>query len=280
MKNNSFLGCAIMCWIVLACAPLYAQSLTLGVIGRSGNEGTDVTRYYEDVIRLALEKTRATHGDFVIKQRPFEPSIDRVRAMLQSSAGVDVIWASVTPERVDAMRHVQVDLLQDLNSYRALLIRKDDLHRFENLQSLDDLRRLKTGNGSSWTDTKVMHANGFAVVTAVDFGLLIKMLSAKRFDYITRGMHEIGMDLRMFHSANLVVVPDVVLKYSVPINYGFFVRKSDEALAKRLEQGLALAKADGSLKKLFDEVELFQPGLKILAGNPRVIELNNASVVQ
>lgn len=280
MKNNPFLRCVVICWFVLASIPLYATSLTVGVIGRSGNDGTDITRYYEDVIRLALEKTRASHGDFAIKQRPFEPSIDRVRAMLQSGAGVDVIWASVTPERVESMRHVQVDLLQDLNNYRALLVRKDDVHRFQNIQSLDDLRRLKTGNGSSWTDTKVMQANGFAVVTAVDFGLLIKMLSAKRFDYITRGMHEVGMDLRMFNSANLVVVPNVVLKYSVPISYGFFVRKSDEALAKRFEQGLALAKADGSLKKLFDKVELFQPGLKILAENPRIIELNNSSVVQ
>lgn len=280
MKNNPFLRCAIICWFVLASIPLYATSLTVGVIGRSGNDGTDITRYYEDVIRLALEKTRASHGDFAIKQRPFEASIERVRAMLQSGAGVDIIWASVTPERVESMRHVQVDLLQDLNNYRALLVRKDDVHRFQNIQTLDDLRRLKAGNGSNWTDTKVMQANGFTVVTAVDFGLLIKMLSAKRFDYITRGMHEIGMDLRMFNSANLVVVPDVVLKYSVPISYGFFVRKSDEALAKRLEQGLALAKVDGSLKKLFDEVELFQPGLKILAENPRIIELNNSSVVQ
>jgi hypothetical protein len=221
MKNNPFLRCAIICWFVLASIPLYATSLTVGVIGRSGNDGTDITRYYEDVIRLALEKTRASHGDFAIKQRPFEASIERVRAMLQSGAGVDIIWASVTPERVESMRHVQVDLLQDLNNYRALLVRKDDVHRFQNIQTLDDLRRLKAGNGSNWTDTKVMQANGFTVVTAVDFGLLIKMLSAKRFDYITRGMHEIGMDLRMFNSANLVVVPDVVLKYSVLISYGF-----------------------------------------------------------
>lgn len=266
--------------LLLASLHASAQPLVIGVIGRSSNDGADITEYYEDVIRLALEKTRASHGDFIIQQRPFEASIDRVKAMLQSAAGVDVIWASVTPERLENMRHVQVDLLHDLNNYRALLVRKDDLERFKNINTLDELRVLKAGNGSNWTDTKVMQANGFVVVTAVDFGLLVKMLSAKRFDYITRGMHEVGMDLTMFSAAKLAVVPNFVLKYTAPVNYGLFVRKTDELLAKRLEQGIALAKADGSLQVLFEQVNMFQSGRKILQSNPRIIELNNSAVLQ
>ncbi|PUA29443.1 MAG: hypothetical protein B0W54_02320 [Cellvibrio sp. 79] len=247
-------------------------------MGRSDTDGVDITAYYEDVIRLALEKTRASHGDFVIQQRPFEASIDRVKAILQSSSGIDVIWASVTPERMETMRYVQVDLLHELNNYRALLIRKNDLERFKGVNTLADLHALKTGNGSSWTDTKVMQANGFAVITAVDFGLLVKMLSAKRFDFITRGMHEIGMDLAMFPNANLAVVPNLVLKYSVPVRYGLFVRKTDEILAQRLEQGLAQASADGSLQKLFEHMSLFQVGRKIMENKPRIIELDNSAV--
>lgn len=278
-KINTLVRCFLFSWALLSAFYASAQPLIVGVMGRSDNDGVDITRYYEDVIKLALEKTRSSHGDFVIKQHPFEASIDRVKVILQSASGIDVIWASVTPERLDNMRYVQVDLLHDLNNYRALLIRKSDLERFKQINNLDDLHLVKTGNGSSWTDTKVMQANGFVVVTAVDFGLLIKMLSAKRFDYITRGMHEIGMDLAMFSSANLAVVPNLVLKYSVPVRYGLFVRKTDEVLAKRLEQGIAEAKADGSLQKLFDEMSLFQPGRKILENNPRIIELDNSAVL-
>lgn len=278
-KNNTLVRCFLFSWALLSAFYASAQPLVVGVMGRSDADGVDITRYYEDVIKLALEKTRSSHGDFVIKQHPFEASIDRVKVILQSASGIDVIWASVTPERLDNMRYVQVDLLHDLNNYRALLVRKNDLERFKQINNLDDLHLLKTGNGSSWTDTKVMQANGFAVVTAVDFGLLIKMLSAKRFDYITRGMHEIGMDLAMFPNANLAVVPNLVLKYSVPVRYGLFVRKTDEVLAKRLEQGIAEAKADGSLQKLFDEMRLFQPGRKILENNPRIIELDNSVVL-
>lgn len=279
IKINSLVRCFLFCWTFCSALFANAQPLVVGVMGRSSNDGADITRYYEDVIKLALEKTRSSHGDFVIKLHPFEASIDRVKVILQSASGIDVIWASVTPERLDNMRYVQVDLLHDLNNYRALLIRKSDLDRFKNINNLDDLKLVKTGNGSSWTDTKVMQANGFVVTTAVDFGLLIKMLSAKRFDYITRGMHEIGMDLAMFPDAHLAVVPNLVLKYSVPVRYGLFVRKTDEVLAQRLEQGIAEAKADGSLQKLFDEMSLFQPGRKILENNPRIIELDNSAVL-
>lgn len=279
IKINFLVRCILFCWTLFATLFASAQPLVVGVMGRSSNDGADITSYYEDVIKLALEKTRSSHGDFVIKLHPFEASIDRVKVILQSASGIDVIWASATPERLGNMRYVKVDLLHDLNNYRALLIRKSDLERFSNINNLADLHLVKTGNGSSWTDTKVMQANGFVVATAVDFGLLIKMLGAKRFDYITRGMHEIGMDLAMFPDANLAVVPNLVLKYSVPVRYGLFVRKTDEVLAKRLEQGIAEAKADGSLQKLFDDMSLFQPGRKILENNPRIIELDNSAVL-
>lgn len=280
LKIHSLVRYILGYWLLTAAVCISAQPLNVGVIGRSGSDSTDITSYYEDVIRLALEKTRASHGDFIIQRRPFEASIDRVKAMLQSAAGIDVIWASVTSERMDNMRYVQVDLLHELNNYRALLIRKDDLDKFKNINTLDNLRLLKTGNGSNWTDTRVMQENGFMVVTAVDFSLLIKMLSAKRFDYITRGLHEVGMDLNMFPDANLVIVPDLVLKYSVPVSYGLFVRKTDEDFAKRLEQGIALAKADGSLQKLFEKMSMFYLGRKILENNPRVLELNNSTIRQ
>lgn len=264
--------------LLLASLGAMANTLTFGVIGRSNAEGLDIAAYYEDVIRLALEKTRTSHGDFMIQQHSFEASVDRIKVLLQSAAGVDVIWATVTPERKQAMRHVPVDLLRDLNNYRAMLVRKNDLPNFQTVASLDDLRKFRLGNGSNWTDTKVMQFNGFPVITAVDYSLLIKMLSAKRFDYITRGLHEVGMDLVMFPSANIAVVPHVVLKYSNPVSYGLFVRKTDEALAQRLELGLTQARDDGSLQALFDKVKLFQSGKEILHSNPRLIELNNSAI--
>ncbi len=280
LKSDSLIKSIIGCGLLVIAVCVSAQPLTVGVIGRSSTDGADITSYYEDVLRLALEKTRASHGDFIIQQRPFEASIDRVKAMLQSSSGVDVIWASVTPERLQKMRYIDVNLLHDLNNYRALLIRKSDLAKFQNIQSLAELRSLSTGNGSNWTDTRVMQANGFKVVTAVDFGLLVKMLTAKRFDFISRGMHEVGMDLAMFSAQNIAVVPNLVLKYSVPVSYGLFVRKGDELLAKRLEKGLAIAREDGSLDMLMEQTELFNVGRNLLAKHPKIIEIDNSVILQ
>ena len=279
LKSDSLIKYFIGCWLFIVAVCVSSQPLTVGVIGRSSSDGSDITSYYEDVLRLALEKTRTSHGDFIIRQRPFEASVDRVRAMLQSASGVDVIWASATPERLQKMRYIDVNLLHDLNNYRALLIRRSDLNKFKKIETLEDLHRWNAGNGSNWTDTRVMQSNGFKVVTAVDFGLLMKMLTAKRFDFITRGLHEVGMDLAMFSAQDIAVVPNLLLKYSEPVSYGFFVRKEDEHLAQRLEKGVAIANDDGSLVELLERTELFNLGRNLLENKPRIIEIDNSAAL-
>jgi len=235
----------------------------------------DPTGYYEKALRLALEKTRAQEGEFIIEHAPFIPSVDRIKSMLINNVGVDVLWGSATDERKAGMRYIPVDLLQNLNNYRALLIRKESLSHFKKVTRLAQLKALRAGNGTHWTDTGILRKNQFNLATAVDFSLLIKMLRASRIDFITRGLHEVALDLEIFKDYDLAVSSAVMLHYEHPIHYGFFVRKEDEALAVRIERGLHLAQADGSLDELFLGEPAFAFGKSLLKADTLILELNN-----
>jgi hypothetical protein len=70
------------------------------------------------------------------------------------------------------------------------------------------------------------------------------MLVNKRFDYLPLSVIEAGSML----TPQLAIVPDLMLYYPLPTL--FYVSASEPALAERLEQGLAMARRDGSLDEL------------------------------
>jgi hypothetical protein len=78
------------------------------------------------------------------------------------------------------------------------------------------------------------------------------MLVAKRFDYVTRGFHDVYNDFIFFqeNGFNIETQKDIVLRYETPIMYCFFVNKNNTGLADRIYRGLSIAEADGSLEAL------------------------------
>lgn len=227
--------------------------------------------YYINLLRLALEKTRVSDGDFELGFHDHSGGIERDRAMLMAGVGIDAMWASVTRERAKKLRVVEVDLLKDLNNYRALLIHKDKQAQFAKVKNLAQLRQFKTGTGPYWTDGIIMKDNGFRLVYGANYGGLFKMLAKHRFDFFSRGLHEIQSDLIAFAPLGLIQEPRLLLKYDRPVRYCFFVNKDNYALADRIERGLRLAQADGSFDKLFFSMPNFKYGYEILQDPQRRI---------
>src|SRR5690606_14234425 len=103
------------------------------------------------------------------------------------------------------------------------------------------------GTGSRWVDAEIMRANGLPIISAVDYRSLFKMLRAGRFDYFSRGIYQVQLELGWIPTQGLVMEQRLMLQY--PAENYFFVNRSNPALADRIRRGLELALADGS----FDE---------------------------
>lgn len=236
--------------------------------------------YYQQVLQLALDKSHDKYGDYqLIFFTQSEPTFSRRKKIVIAGKDADIIWASVTPEREKQMRLVPVDLLQGYNNYRLLLIAKNNQDAFNRVKTLADLKKLRAGNGDNWTDTRILKGNGVQVTTTIRFELLIKMLLANRFDYISRGLHEIHTDLETFRHPNLAIEKKLVLKYKHPITYSFFVTKNNQVLAERIQWGLEIAIADGSFGQLIESVPAFKQAIEEKSKNRIEIELDNSLAV-
>ncbi len=158
---------------------------------------------------------------------------------------------------------MRFNLLKGTNELRFLLVRAAELPRLRGLQGLDELRGLRAGAGTYWSDTLILRADGFTVDTAPKFESLFRMLKAGRFDFIPRTREEIDAELAFHVNEGFAELPELALQYSQPIY--MFVSRERPRLAERLRRGLALAAADGS----FDALFMAEPGLRAALASTR-----------
>lgn len=231
----------------------------------------DEDYFFVNLVKLALDKTRLTDGDYQLQQAKLWLADNRLKAALKSGH-IDLLWSATTEESEKEFLAVKFPLLKDVGDYRVFIIRSNEQARFDAVQTLDDLRQLTGGVGSQWVDRDVMRANRLPVVASIGYGRLFRMLSAGRFDYFSRGLYQIKREIDYYPELQLVMEEGLMLHYPSP--YYFFVRRDNRSLADRLERGLAIAQADGSFDRLFYSIPRHQWARnELLKRNRRVLTL-------
>ena len=248
-----------------------AQALTVTVpsptVGASA-----YSNYFPQLLKLALEKTKASDGPYRIDFYEAPLSSPRQILELKNNGVINLIWDGSDKQRESELLPIKISLLRQLNDYRVFLIRREDQEKFQALRSLDELRRLSAGSGLNWPSTAVLRANGLPGETSTVHENLFAMLAAKRFDYFPRGIHEVWFEQESHADKGLVIESTIVLHYVVPVY--FFVSRNRPDLADRIERGLTIALNDGSFEALFQSIPSFRRGLaEIKAKQRRVFEL-------
>lgn len=246
--------------------------LRLVIPGPAILEPESTWRFYEQALKLALAKTAITpteQFEIVYYTRP--TGRERARFLVKQGE-IDVMWSSTNKKREMELAPVRFNLLKGVNEYRQLLIRATDQHKFDKVKTLEDLRKFKVGTGVHWSDTQVYIFNNMPLVTAYAYEPMFRMLAAKRFDYMARGLQEIDGELQKNSHLNLAIENNILIHYSQPIY--FFLNKKNTPLANRIKQGLELAQEDGSLDELFMSIPSFRAAIEKLHNiDHQVIEL-------
>lgn len=234
--------------VLVIAVPLQAET----VIRHLHSDTPDDSRndYFMAMLKLALEKT-PEDGPWSLQ--PAEESMSQSRALqrLSEGDGIDVMWSVTSRAREQQNRAIRIPLLKGLMGYRLLLIRAEDQPWFRRVQTLDQLRELRAGQGHDWPDTEILRANGLSVESSADYNSLFRMLKQGRFDYLPRAINEPWAELEARPDEGLAVEEELLLYY--PTAEYFFVNPDNEALADRLERGLRRAIEDGSFDRLFRE---------------------------
>jgi hypothetical protein len=239
---------------------------------KAGSLEPDITsRFYEQALRLALEKTSTASERIQFEHHPIDVKRERARLLVKKGT-LDIIWSSSNKKREQELTPVKFNLLRGINEYRLLLIRADDQERFDKVKSLSDLQQFKIGSGTHWSDTQIYRFNGMPLVTSYAYKPMFRMLDVKRFDYMARSIQEVNYELEHYGKLGLAIEKNLAIHYPQPIY--FFVSNDNQALAQRIQKGLEMAQDDGSLDALFLAIPNFRQAWEQLQQlNRKVIEL-------
>jgi len=187
---------------------------------------------------------------------------------------LDIIWAGTSRDLEEQLELVKIPLYKGLLGHRLLIIRQGDQEKFDKVKNIDDLRKLRLGQGTAWADTKILQANGLNVVKTMKYLNLFYMLDGGRFDAFPRAVFEPFGEVEKHKDLNLTVEKHLMLVYK--LDFFLFVNKSKQKLARDLELGLTRAIADGSFDKVFMSSPSVQEAItKGDLKNRLVIPLNN-----
>lgn len=201
--------------------------------------------YAAKMIKLALE-----HIDTKYELKVVPGDLTQTRMVEDTlNNSLDIIWAGTSKDLEEQLELVKIPLYKGLLGHRLLIIRKGDQAKFDQVKNIDDLRKIRLGQGTAWADTKILQANGLNVVKTMKYQNLFFMLDGGRFDAFPRAVFEPFGEVDKHPELNLTVEKHLMLVYK--LDFFLFVSKSKQKLARDLELGLNRAIADGSFDKVF-----------------------------
>lgn len=268
MKNK--IG-SFPCSIFMALSSLVISVCVCAETLKYNQSESDPNSYYaEKMIKLALE-----HIDSKYELQRVPGNLTQVRMVEDARNGsLDIIWAGTSKELEDQLEPVRIPIYKGLLGHRFLIIRKGDQAKFDGINTLEDLKKVKLGQGTAWVDTKILESNGLNLVKTMKYQNLFYMLDGGRFDAFPRAVFEPFSEVANYPTLDLTVEKRLMLVYKT--DFYLFVNKNNKKLAKELELGLNRAIADGSFEKVFLSAESVQEAIsKGDLKNRVVIPLNN-----
>ncbi|RYY03836.1 MAG: transporter substrate-binding domain-containing protein [Gammaproteobacteria bacterium] len=230
--------------------------------------------YAVKMIELALKHIDKKYK-LVVSKEPYS----QVKIMEEVTIGkLEAFWNSSNADKESQFAPIRIPLYKGLLGNRIFIINKNNQSKFDNIQNLEDLKKITIGQGKTWADTKILESNGLKVVKANKYESLFLMVEGGRFDAFSRGVHEPFGELANHPNLkDLTVEKHLMLVYRMP--FYLFVAKNNKTLAKDLEDGLNRAIADGS----FDQVFFADPAVQDVMAkadmkNRRAIYLDNPTL--
>lgn len=221
------------------------------------NKGRSVkdirTQYNFDILHKAMEVTEPEFGEYELNVVSRGIPAIRLRQMITKGDVINLAMVVSTPEWEAAATPIRIPLRLGILNYRLLLINKNKVNSFADVNSIEQLKKKSVGLRRHWATWQTMTKLGYNVVNAYSYEAIFAMLDRDRFDYIPRGIHEIydEIDMRKNELTNLMVEPHLALH--IPAPFYVFISPNEPRLIKRFELGLNRLAKQGYLKEMLNK---------------------------
>lgn len=217
--------------------------------------GDQRASYFWELLAAALESNRHIYGDYEIASYPVPMSHARTIAEMEAGGQgrVNIFVPGTNPDLEKRLLPVRIPIDKGLLGYRLFLIMPEAQARLDTVRDVANLRQFTVGQGEPWADARILDANGFKLVLANGYVGLFKMLDARRFDLLSRGIDEIWSEwqLHKAHIPSVQIERTLILHYPMP-RYYFVPRTAQgERMAQRIEDGLHRLSRSGEFDRRY-----------------------------
>ncbi|EPC3544066.1 hypothetical protein [Aeromonas hydrophila] len=232
------------------CLPLLAQAQTLTVKVPSRPINDLDKEYQLKLLELAL-----THAGQPFRIKQVELNLNQYSLQQQLSKGqtINVFWMGTSSALESSLIAVPIPLFRGLEGLRLSFIHADAQEKFNQINSLADLKKLKAAQGVGWADNKILENAGIPTYSGRYSNLFRLINDGDKLDFFPRNLVEIFAERSelVAQYPNLVIDQHLLIRY--PFAEFFFVSPESPKLAKAIQTGLERAYADGSFMKFFRE---------------------------
>ncbi|RZD22831.1 transporter substrate-binding domain-containing protein [Pseudoalteromonas sp. MEBiC 03485] len=199
------------------------------------------------LLRTALERSGY---NFTLTPSPRLLGQNRVLREIATGTGINVYWSMTNTEREKMLLPLRIPIFKGLFGWRLMFTTKRQLPYLSQIKTYDDLKNIIFIQGQHWPDTDILKGNNLTVATSQDFESLFVMLDKGRGQLFPRSILEIEEEKANFEKKiDLVVLPQLMLKYKSPIY--FFFNKDKPEIAKAVNEGLKVMRKNGEFDELF-----------------------------
>ncbi len=259
--------------------PIHTANAEMTITLRAPETAADKRKYYPNAaIKLALDKTHAKYGNYKLKYT-VQMNTQRLLAAARANVLPNLIIQSVYDDAIftrDGLTFIDIPFDLGITSYRICFINPAIQGELRKVKHIEDLKHFSIVQGMGWPDTKILRYNGFKVIESNSYDGLFKMIPARRADLFCRGINELKNEYTDYKNlSNLSYDKSFALFYPLP-RY-FYLNETNKELKARIEEGLQMAYADGSLKRLL--FEFYADDIQFSKiPERRVFELENPSL--
>lgn len=205
--------------------------------------------YFIGLLALALE--HAADGREPLPIEFFGGPLTQARAFSELAIGdaLHVYWSGASWEREADVLAIPIPLLRGLLGFRVPVIHREQLSRWQQVDSLEALRDFTACQGSVWPDSDILEAAGLPVERVFAFEQMYLMLHAGRCDYFPRAITEVFAELEQVQKSlpELVLFEELIIHYPFPMY--FFVAPTRPELAEQIRLGLEAMIDSGELEQ-------------------------------
>jgi len=270
-----FKSCIYSFVLVVVALPCVAMETILTVRPDSASD----TRYEypELMLKKIVEVTRDDFGPAKVEHAASSMSRDRLLKELADGQVIHVMAEAPKAVWVNALKPIYIPIRKGVQGYRVFLIDRESQAQLSKINTLEELKQIKTGAGAQWSTAKVLRDSGFNLVTGRKFDGLFWMLMGGRFITFGRGINEAPVELaaRKDVFPNMVIETDLALY--LPLPTFFFVSPNKPQLAQRIEIGLIRMIESGEFDQIF-----YSYHLKMIEdaklGTRKIFNVNNPTL--